>query len=248
MDNLIGNTIIRLQETESTNNYANNQVQTNDYPEGTVFLAYSQTAGRGQINNKWESEPGKNLTFSILFYPDFLEIRDQFMLSKVVSLGIRRTLAQYIDDVSIKWPNDIYAGNRKICGILIENSILYGQIKNSIVGIGLNVNQEIFRSNAPNPVSLSILTKKQFDLDALLAQLLDGIDHYYKLLCSGNNKAINQEFESHLFRIGKIYSFNDETGPFDGTILGVNDIGQLLIRKESGEIRAYHFKEVEYII
>jgi biotin-(acetyl-CoA carboxylase) ligase len=91
-------------------------VQTNDYPEGTVFLAYSQTAGRGQINNKWESEPGKNLTFSILFYPDFLEIRDQFMLSKVVSLGIRRTLAQYIDDVSIKWPNDIYAGTEKSAG------------------------------------------------------------------------------------------------------------------------------------
>jgi len=175
MDKSIGNTIVRLQETESTNNYANTQIRENVVLEGTVFLAYEQTAGRGQLSNFWESEAGKNLTFSLVLYPDFLEIRRQFMLSKVVTLGIYTALHKYVDQLKIKWPNDIYAGNRKLGGILIENSIMYGLLKSSVVGIGLNVNQSVFHSTAPNPVSLQILTNQHYDTDCILTEVLTAI-------------------------------------------------------------------------
>jgi len=109
---MIGIQIIRLATVNSTNNYANGQLVENELPDGTVFLAYEQSAGRGQMNNFWESEPGKNLTFSIVVYPDFLDIRCQFMLSKVVTLGIYHALDKYVDDLRIKWPNDIYADRK----------------------------------------------------------------------------------------------------------------------------------------
>jgi len=102
--------------------------------EGTVFLAYEQTSGRGQLKNSWESSPGENLLFSIVLYPGFLEIRRQFMLSKVVTLGIYKAIHKYVDNLRIKWPNDIYSGNQKLGGILIENSIMSGLLKSSVVG------------------------------------------------------------------------------------------------------------------
>ena len=151
MDSRIETNIVVLQETDSTNNYANCQIAESEVPEGAVFLAYSQKNGRGQANNQWESEAGKNLTFSLVLKPRFLEISDQFMISKVVTLGIHSSLKNYIGQLKIKWPNDMYAGDRKLGGILIENSILSGRITNSVIGIGLNINQEKFISNAPTP-------------------------------------------------------------------------------------------------
>ena len=136
---VIGQTVVLLEQVGSTNNYATSQVRENEVEEGTVFLAVNQTLGRGQQTNKWESENGKNLTLSIVLHPDFLEIKDQFLLSKVVCLGIASFLSKYVGAVSIKWPNDIYVENRKICGILIENAIMNGRFSSSVVGIGLNV-------------------------------------------------------------------------------------------------------------
>ncbi|MDO8928149.1 MAG: biotin--[acetyl-CoA-carboxylase] ligase, partial [Bacteroidota bacterium] len=193
---MIGNTIIRIPSADSTNNYANGQLQANTLPEGTVFLAYEQTAGRGQLKNFWESEPGKNLTFSIVVFPDFLDIRRQFMLSKVVTLGIYTALGKYVDKLRIKWPNDIYAGDQKLGGILIENSIMYSSIKSSVIGIGINVNQTDFKSNAPNPVSLKNLTNQQFDGEVVLSEILSGIDRYYSLLRDGAEEQIDREFIS----------------------------------------------------
>ena len=116
MKQIIGNSIVRLKLTDSTNNYANSQIREKELVEGTVFLAYEQTSGRGQIKNSWESSPGENLVFSIVLYPAFLEIRRQFMLSKVVTLGIYKAIHKYVDDLKIKWPNDIYSGNQKLGG------------------------------------------------------------------------------------------------------------------------------------
>jgi len=247
MDKSIGNTIVRLQETESTNNYANTQIRENVVLEGTVFLAYEQTAGRGQLSNFWESEAGKNLTFSLVLYPDFLEIRRQFMLSKVVTLGIYTALHKYVDQLKIKWPNDIYAGNRKLGGILIENSIMYGLLKSSVVGIGLNVNQSVFHSTAPNPVSLQILTNQHYDTDCLLTEVLTAINYYYMLLREGEDEKIDQEFISVLYRLNEKHLFKAEDEVFSGEIIGVNEIGQLLVRKENGKIMDFHFKEVEFL-
>jgi len=247
MDKSIGNTIVRLQETESTNNYANTQIRENVVLEGTVFLAYEQTAGRGQLSNFWESEAGKNLTFSLVLYPDFLEIRRQFMLSKVVTLGVYTALHKYVDHLKIKWPNDIYAGNRKLGGILIENSIMYGLLKSSVVGIGLNVNQTVFRNAAPNPMSLRILTNQHYDTDCILTEVLTAINYYYMLLREGEDEKIDQEFISVLYRLNEKHLFKAEDEVFSGEIIGVNEIGQLLVRKENGKIMDFHFKEVEFL-
>ncbi len=247
MDQIIGNLIVRLDATDSTNNYANRQMREIVLSEGTVFLAYEQTAGRGQQKNVWESEPGKNLLFSIVLYPDFLEIRRQFMLSKVVSLGIYRALNKYVDSLKIKWPNDIYAGNQKLGGILIENSIMSGLLKSSVVGIGLNVNQTIFYSDAPNPVSLQLLTNQHYDCEVILSEILSGINWYYALLRDGQEEAIDQEFISVLYRLNENHYFKAEDELFVGEIIGVNEIGQLLIRKTDGTIDGFHFKEVEFL-
>lgn len=241
------NTIVRLQTTDSTNNYANHQIRTAEVDEGTVFLAYEQTAGRGQQKNFWESEPGKNLTFSIVFYPDFVEIRRQFMISKVVTLGIYSALTKYVDYLKIKWPNDIYAGNQKLGGVLIENSIMYGLLKSSVVGVGLNVNQTAFQSNAPNPVSLKMLTNQHFDCDDLLAEVLSGINSYYALLRDGEEEQIDRDFVSVLYRLNEKHLFRAEDEVFEGEIIGVNAIGQLLVRDAERNIRNFHFKEVEFL-
>jgi BirA family biotin operon repressor/biotin-[acetyl-CoA-carboxylase] ligase len=247
MNQMIGKHIVRLPLAESTNNYANGQLKENEIPDGTVFLAYEQSAGRGQQNNFWESEPGLNLTFSIVVFPDFLDIRRQFMLSKVVALGIYTALGKYVDNLRIKWPNDIYAGDKKLGGILIENSIMNGLIKNSVIGIGINVNQTDFRSSAPNPVSLKTLTNQQFDCDVVLSEILSGIDYYYSLLREVEEERIDREFISVLYRLNEKHWFRAEQEEFEGEIIGVNELGQLLIRKQNGEILDFHFKEVEFL-
>lgn len=247
MDQIIGRQIIRLQKADSTNNYANTQLKTNEWKEGTVVLAYEQSIGRGQLKNAWESEPGKNLTFSIILLPDFLDIRRQFMLSKVVTLGIYCALVKYVGNLRIKWPNDIYAGNQKLGGILIENSIMYSSIKSSVIGIGINVNQTHFLSNAPNPVSLKTLTNMHYDCELVLSEILSGIDFYYSLLRQGLEEPIDREFTSVLYNIHEQHWFRTGQEMFEGEIIGVNEIGQLLIQDRNGEIRDFHFKEVEFI-
>jgi BirA family biotin operon repressor/biotin-[acetyl-CoA-carboxylase] ligase len=246
MNPIIGNQIIRIRSTESTNNYANHCMRLGSIDEGTVFLAYEQAAGRGQMNNTWESEPGKNLTFSIVLYPEFLEIRRQFLLSKVVSLGIYSAINKYVKELRIKWPNDIYAGEMKLAGILIENSIMGGVIKTSVIGIGLNVNQTIFVSDAPNPVSLQLLTNKHYDCEQVLREILAGINFYYQLLLQDETDQIDQEYISVLFRLNETHVFKTEDKAFSGKIVGVNEIGQLLIQNADGKILEFHFKEVEF--
>ncbi len=247
MNQIFENPIVRIPGTDSTNNYANHQLREKDIQEGTVFLTYEQTSGRGQLKNIWESETGKNLTFSIVLYPDFLEIRRQFMLSKVIALGINSALNKYVGNLKIKWPNDIYAGNQKLGGILIENSIMYGLLKSSVIGIGLNVNQTIFKSNAPNPVSLKALTNQHYNCERILTEVLSGINQYYALLRQGEEEKIDQEFISVLYQLNENHDYMAEGEVFKGQIIGVNEIGQLQIRKEDGEILEFHFKEVEFL-
>ncbi|WP_372775690.1 biotin--[acetyl-CoA-carboxylase] ligase [Mangrovibacterium sp.] len=244
---IIGKTVVLLERVASTNNYATDQVRENEVEEGTVFLADDQSAGRGHLANKWESEPGKNLTFSIFIRPNFLPIEKTYLLSKVVCLGIESFLTPFVDHVKIKWPNDIYVDDRKICGILIENGIMNDQICQSIIGIGLNINQVKFRSDAPNPVSLSQLTGEQYDLLELIKALLKQIDYYYRRLVDGEAEEINRQFVSKLYQLNEWHWYNDKNHTYKGQIIGVNEIGQLKVEEEGGILNEYHFKEVTYL-
>lgn len=247
MDQIIGNLIVRLEVIDSTNNYAKQQIMENELAEGTVFLTYEQTSGRGQQKNAWESEPRQNLLFSIVLCPDFIEMRRQFQLSKVISLGIYSAINKYVSGVRIKWPNDIYVGDRKLCGILIENSVMNGVLNNSIVGIGLNINQTVFRSDTPNPVSLKMLTNQHYACEVILTEVLSEIDKYYCMLRDGLDERIDREFLTALYRLNEMHLYKSEDELFEGQIIGVNEIGQLLIRKKDGKVLEFHFKEVEFL-
>jgi BirA family biotin operon repressor/biotin-[acetyl-CoA-carboxylase] ligase len=243
----IGKTIVSIKCTESTNNYASRQVRENEVEAGTVFLAYEQTAGRGQHTNQWEAEAGKNLTFSIFLQPTFLDIRRQFMLSKAICMGLHTFLSHYVEGVKIKWPNDIYVGERKICGILIENAVMNGTITQTIIGIGLNINQTKFLSEAPNPVSLKMVTGNDYQLDEMLTGLLNEIGHFFKKLEAGQFDGLDNAFHQNLYRLNEWRQFKDETHKYTGQIIGVNQIGQLKIQEQNGPVWEYHFKEVAYL-
>lgn len=243
----IGKFINFIESTESTNNYASKQVRENEVEGGTVFLTYNQTAGRGQLSNRWESEQGKNLTFSIFLRPDFLEISKQFMLSKVICLGLETFLSRLVDGVKIKWPNDIYVGDQKICGILIENAVMNGQITQSIVGVGLNINQTEFLSDAPNPVSLKQLKGKDYNLEEVFGELLKEFDHWYDKLVEGNYQEIDDAFMNRLYQFNEWHNYKDKEHIYLGKIKGVNTIGQLVIQEDTGRLWEYHFKEVKYL-
>ncbi len=246
MNIIIGSSIKRIQEVGSTNNYAAEQLLTNRPLEGTVFVANSQVDGRGQTSNKWESEPNKNLTFSFVTYPDFLKIAQQFEISKAVSLGITDFLTGKVEDVSIKWPNDLYVGTKKIGGILIENSVRINQISSCIVGIGLNINQKIFYTDAPNPISLHQITGFEYDLDNVLVELCHHIDTRYQQLISLKFKPIDDDYAAVLYQSGQWATYKDEGGTFTGRIVGVDRYGRLKIESEDGTCRKYQFKEVEF--
>jgi BirA family biotin operon repressor/biotin-[acetyl-CoA-carboxylase] ligase len=246
MNEIIGSTIQRIHETDSTNNYAATQLLTKRLKEGIVFVADSQFDGRGQSGNKWESEPDRNLTFSILLYPDFLEIAKQFEISKAISLGITDFLKELTDHVSIKWPNDIYIGQEKVAGILIENSIRVNIISTCIVGIGLNINQQSFVSDAPNPVSLSRITGQVYNLPESLTKLCLKIDARYKQLRDRRFTQIDEDYTSMLFQRDVWCSYSDEKGHFEGKLLGVDQIGRLMIETRSGKVSKFQFKEVAF--
>lgn len=171
-----------LHETTSTNSYLDELCNNSSVEELTSVYTDFQTAGRGQRGNSWESEDGANLLFSFVLYPDFLEARKQFYLSQITALALQEVLSQYTDGIRIKWPNDIYWKDKKICGTLIENDLTGIHISRSISGTGVNLNQERFVSDAPNPVSLFQITGQRYDRKEILHQLMERVAHYYTLL------------------------------------------------------------------
>lgn len=230
--------IVHIDETDSTNRWLK------DHGEGTMVVATDyQTAGKGCGSNAWESERGKNLTFSMLIHPDGIAAREQFRITEVVSVALCRTLQPYIyNKVEIKWPNDIYVGDRKLCGILIENRLQGNVIVDCIIGIGLNVNQRVFLSDAPNPVSMYQLTEQETDREALLADFLQTFDQEWQ------NKANGSEYRELLYRKGKDGLYEAKTGRFVARLADVLPDGRLLLVDEEGKERTYAFKEVSFII
>jgi BirA family biotin operon repressor/biotin-[acetyl-CoA-carboxylase] ligase len=245
---IIGNNLIFYENLPSTNARAAHLLKNCEIQEGTIIYTNYQSAGRGQKGDSWESEDGKNLLFSVVLFPSMIHPADQFFISMSVSLGICDFLKRYIPSFMIKWPNDIYVNNDKIAGILIENSIMSDHIENTIAGIGLNINQKKFLSDAENPVSLSIITGENYDLAICLEQLASDLDESYKQLLSGNFAQIKHKYVSKLYRLNQWCNFRDQFGIYSGRIISVTDTGRLQIERPDGNIIEYSFKEVDFIL
>ncbi len=237
-----------IDQIDSTNNELKILNQKFNLPEYSILCTDFQSSGKGQQGNSWESEKGKNLTFSMLLKPISIAAQDQFLISKAVSLGIIKVFRTLNSNFNIKWPNDIYYNDLKIGGILIENTLSGINISESIIGIGLNINQKIFKSDAPNPVSLINITQKKTNLEDFLKKILSSIHFFLSHLTNEDNiELLNQEYLDNLFRKQGYHKYKDENGQFEATIEGISDYGQLILKTRKGEIRTYAFKEVEFI-
>lgn len=260
----IGQYCIKLEKVYSTNSYLADLCLEKNLPEGTTVITENQKQGRGQRGTFWESESGKNLTLSILLKPTFLKPDEQFFLSKAVALGCAEFVVGCLSpfeggkgDVKIKWPNDIYIGNKKVAGILIENSVSGNFLSHSLVGIGINVNQEKFSSKIPNPTSLKLEMQKEFDLKDCFELLCSCIEKRY-LSARGriptksgqlrnHSKEINSDYLKNLYRFNEWADYNYRGEKLKAKITGVSKIGKLILEKENGESLECDFKEVEFV-
>lgn len=238
---------IEMETIDSTNNFLKSYRPVRP-KEMTLVSTDFQTAGRGQANNKWEAEAGKNVIYGILIHPQFLTVNRQFAISQIAALSAKEALEDYTDQLSIKWPNDIYWKDRKIGGMLIENTLCGKSIESSIVGIGLNINQEEFKSDAPNPVSLIQIIGHETERIFVLARAVERFKHYYQKLRNGEEELIARLYMQALYRNDGFYPYTDSNGQFEARIAGVEPTGHLLLQDTAGEIRRYAFKEVRYLI
>ena len=235
--------IVHIEVTDSTNRWMK------EHGEGEmVVVADFQTAGKGCGQNSWESERGQNLLFSVLIHPTNVSARTQFIITQVVSVALCNTLEKFITlPVEIKWPNDIYVGDKKISGTLIECDLVGKNIANCIIGVGININQTVFRSDAPNPTSLQLLTGKEHDREAVLASLLSHFQTYYEWLAEGKEEEVRQTYWQHLYRREGMHRYHDVRGDFMAEIAEVEPTGHLCLRFEDGNVVRYEFKEVQFI-
>lgn len=243
--------IHRLSNIDSTSTELRRRMSANELPHGYCISADFQTNGHGQATNHWESEDGKNLLFSLLLRPTIIPAAEQFIITELVTLALINTLQDEIrQEITIKWPNDIYVGNNKLCGILIENALCGPTIDTCIVGIGININQEIFTSNAPNPVSLKQYSGRNHDCDSIFDEIYQNILAYYDYLVDNwHNQEIKEllhgEYMNHLYRRSGYHKYSTPDGEhFSAEIEDISPQGYLTLRTQSGELRTFAFKEV----
>lgn len=247
-----GKEITELESVDSTNSYAIELLKHHKLAEGHVVWAKRQKQGRGQRGNIWESEPGSNITASIIFFPAFLSPAKQFRLTQAVSLGVYDFLSYYLGNynvkqpVHIKWPNDILVGERKIAGILIENSLRGQQIAAAVVGVGLNVNQSHFYSSNV-PTSLRLLTGQSFHIRTCLEDLCAFLEPRYLQLRAGKAERLHEEYVSRMYRLEEWSHYRSGDRIFSGRIIGVQDDGRLRVETESGDVLAFDFKEIVFV-
>jgi len=247
---IIGSNYIYFTEMPSTNVHAAELVKNSLPPEGSVIYTGFQSSGKGQAGNKWESEKDKNLLLTVILYPSMIEAGEQFIISMVISLGILDFFRKYLpaSACTIKWPNDIYVNDDKIAGILIENSIIGNEIEHTVAGIGLNINQKKFLSDAPNPVSLGILTGIEYDINDCRKVLLADLDRRYRQLLSGARENIRNDYISMLYRYNEWHDFKFAEEIIRGRIVTINSYGQLQIEDREGKIKSFSLKEVEFML
>ena len=227
-----------IKATHSTNTLLKELLAKGEWPKGERFLYTAfQTAGRGQAGNGWESEEGKNLLCSILLPPN----KNLYFLNIAIGVALLRVIGE---DFTIKWPNDIYYGDKKVAGILIENAIIGNEIKYSIAGIGLNVNQTTFVSDAPNPVSLKQIRGQEYDIKRLMIHLFETVQR----VLNESEQEVWAYYKSHLYRREGFWPFEDKDGPFEAAIKDVLPTGEIVLEDKKGQERIYHFKQVRYVL
>jgi len=237
---------LTYREIDSTNAEAARQLRSGNLPGGMVIITDYQSGGRGQGENEWVSDPGKNILMSWIVYPAFLSVQDQFQLSKAVSLAITDFLGVHSLEAEIKWPNDILCNGAKICGILIENSIMGGQIMHSIVGVGLNVRQERFPEFPWRATSMFLETGTDVAPGPLAESLAGFLDLRYDQLAGGGAEEINRAYLQRLFRLDASSEFTHGRSRFTGVVRGVDDSGRLRV-EAGGKISSYGFHEIRMI-
>lgn len=239
--------IIKLENIGSTNLHSQDLLSAGKVMETTVVYSLSQTKGRGMGKNVWLSEDNKNLTFSLIVFPD-LKAESHFSLSMIVSLAICEYLILKGVEAKIKWPNDIWVQNKKLAGILIENSIMGDRIKSSVIGVGLNLNQTIFPVEVPNPVSLSQLTNSTYDIDNEIVTLANLLNNAIVGLSKNNFLGIRTNYLSKLYRFSESSKFKSHDRVFEGTIISVDQTGHLVVKESDGNISEFYFKEIEFVL
>lgn len=238
-----------LEETDSTNSYISRNFAT--MPDKTMVRCRKQTAGRGQRGNSWESEEGKNLTFSVLYFPDRFPAHSQFSISETVALAIVETLFESGIDAEVKWPNDIYVADRKICGILIENTLSGAMLSRAVAGMGINVNQTRFVSDAPNPVSMAMIAGREFDVEEIAAEVAAEVMRLMPLTSSEEGReALGSDYRVMLWRRRGMHPYRDTASGqcFMASIESIGEMGHLTLRDAAGHLRTFAFKEVEALL
>ena len=237
--------IHRIEETTSTNDDARDA----KYRHGDIVWAERQTAGRGQRGHSWTSPEGENLTFTLVLEPRFLPVGEQFLLSEAVTLALTDTFADFGVDARIKWTNDIYVGDKKLVGILIEHSYSGQTLARTIAGIGINVNQTAFDPALPNPVSMALATGRTFDRREVLDTFHARCMERYAQLEQGAKEALQEEYRRRMYRLGDLHPFRRPDGTLvEAAIEGVRPSGELLLRHTDGTRHAYLFREIEFVI
>ena len=244
----------RLQTVHSTNSFLRELNGGDASFDMELATTEFQTAGRGQKGNSWESEQSKNLLFSILLHPVYVQPSKQFCISEAIALAVVKSLKEIVadelvaKDFSVKWPNDIYWKNKKIAGILIENELFGSTIRDCIVGVGININQQIFLSDAPNPVSLynilGVNTNVEEVLDAIIKQFVANVS----MIENGQTALLHKEYMDSLFRRKGIYPYRDADSEFMATIKDVREDGRLILIDSNDKERIYEFKEVAIVL
>ncbi len=239
----IGQKLIQLESVDSTNNYTANLLKTGGLSSGTVILADEQFAGKGQRGAEWLTEAGKNLTFSIYLEDVNLSVENQFDLSKVVALSLTALLSKMDIFAQVKWPNDIWVNGRKISGVLIENSVSQSRGIRSIIGIGLNVNQTEFGSL--NATSIKLETGNFVPTRDVLFSFIESFNAVYEQF-SIHPEQLNALYLAHLYQLNEVRTYRDESGTFDGKIVGIEQSGRLIVLKDDIP-QTYDVKEIVFL-
>jgi len=242
----------RSDSIGSTNTYLRELKGGDPAYDYEVAVADFQTAGRGQKGNTWESEQGKNLLFSILAHPCNIKVQEQFYISEAIALAVSDAVIaavgpEFSDGVSVKWSNDVYWKDFKMAGILIENTLQGDRILDSVAGVGLDVNQEEFLSDAPNPISLKNITGREFDREALLGDIVGRFIGYMER-AEQDRPEVDRLYRERLYRREGYHPFRDEQGEFEACIEGIRPDGCLMLQTLGGEHRVYEFKQVQFIL
>ena len=231
----------------STNLYVSQMLENHDGTESFWVRTADQFAGRGQGDHTWSSDPGSNLTGSLAVFPDRFPASRQFDLSKAFALAGASFLELYLGHITIKWPNDLYAGDKKIGGILIETAIMGEHIRHAVLGIGININQLTFPKDLPNPVSISLLTGMHYDLTEMEDLFLESFRKQYHLIESGDLNSLDKQYVNRLYRFGEWADYKSEDKIFNAKILGINAFGHLTLQPRSGAPQSFAFQEIDFL-